>query len=122
MSKTGLGAVSAVLGLLLATPAFAHAHLTAAEPAGNASVSSPPGALQLHFSEGLELEFSGVRLLGADGTAVPTGKPSLAPNDDRTLSVPLQGVRTPGPYVVEWHVLSTDGHTTHGTYRFTVAP
>ncbi|HEY4252175.1 MAG TPA: copper homeostasis periplasmic binding protein CopC [Roseomonas sp.] len=122
MQRFSMGALVAMLGLATATPAFAHAHLSAAEPAAEASVATLPRMLRLHFTEALELAFSGVRVTGPDGAPLATGAASLAPDDAKTLIVPMPQTHATGPYLVEWHVLSTDSHTTHGSYRLTVTP
>jgi methionine-rich copper-binding protein CopC len=41
--------------------------------------------------------------------------------DDKELLVPLPRALTRGQYTVEWHALSNDGHTTRGSYGFSVA-
>jgi len=43
-------------------------------------------------------------------------------DEGKTLMVPLAETLSPGAYAVEWHILSTDGHKTNGTYAFTVKP
>lgn len=106
--------------LLMAGPAFAHAALKSSVPADQASVSAPQ-ALELTFSEVLNLAFSGINLLGPDGTVVETGKPA-AIGDGTAMSVAVPTTLAPGAYVVEWNVLSTDGHKLNGSYGFTVTP
>lgn len=113
----------AAIGLLCGTgQALAHAHLKAAIPPVDGTVRAAPGELDLTFSEGLELKFSGLKVTGPDRQPVPTGAASLKPGGDTTLMVPLSAALAPGLYTVAWHALSTDGHKTSGTYRFTVAP
>jgi len=109
-----------LLGLGLAGPAFAHAHLTSSDPAQNATVAAPP-KLRLTFSEGLEPRFTGVKVTGPGGTAVRTGDAAVGP-DGSTLTLPVTGALPPGTYTVDWHALSKDGHSTKGRYVFTVGP
>ena len=118
MHRFRLGALAALLSLGLAGPAFAHAHLKSAVPAQNATVPAP-STLRLGFSEGLELRFSGIKLTGPGGAAVPTGDATLD-TDGMTLIVPVAGALPAGAYTVDWHALSKDGHTTKGSYAFTV--
>ncbi|MBP1852789.1 copper homeostasis periplasmic binding protein CopC [Rhizobium halophytocola] len=108
-------------GLFAAGPAFAHAHLKSANPADETVVSTAPTVLTLDFTEGLNLAFSGADLLDASGSPVQQGKAQLSNGDD-TLTIPLQSRLKPGDYTVKWHVLSTDGHKTDGSYGFTVKP
>ena len=102
--------------------AFAHAHLKTATPPADGSVKSAPSELDLTFTEGLELKFSGVKVTGQAKKAVATGKAVLKSGDDATLVVPVAASMPAGRYTVDWHVLSTDGHKTNGSYAFTVAP
>lgn len=116
-------AALAALGLLCQTgPVLAHAHLKAAVPAVNGTVATAPPELDLTFSEGVELKFTGCRITGPDKAAVPTGTATLAPGGDTTLVVPVATPLRPGSYTVAWHALSTDGHKTSGTYTFAVGP
>jgi methionine-rich copper-binding protein CopC len=107
--------------LLFGSSAWAHAHLRAEDPAADRTVRTAPTALSLTFSEGLEIKVSGATLKGSDGNAVSTGAP-LSPSDDKLMTVPITGQLGTGVYTVEWHALSKDGHATHGSYSFTVAP
>ncbi|MFG1397259.1 copper homeostasis periplasmic binding protein CopC [Roseixanthobacter pseudopolyaromaticivorans] len=115
-------ALALAICLLSATGAFAHAHLTSQTPSANEVVVGSPAALSLSFSEGLEINLSGVTLKGADGQVIPTGAASLAAGDTKQMSVPLNHPLAAGIYTIEWHALSKDGHTTHGSYQFTVGP
>ena len=104
------------------TPAFAHAHLKSAIPAAGSTVATPPTELNLKFSEGLNLKFTGIKVTGPDKAAVATGDAALGANDDTALTVPVSGTLAAGTYTVSWHALSDDGHKTNGTYKFTVKP
>ena len=114
LASVGLAAVSA--------PAFAHAHLKSATPPIGATVSASPPELDLVFSEGLDLRFSGATITGPDKRPVSTGTAALGAGRDTTLVVPITGALAGGAYTVTWHALSTDGHKTSGTYTFTVKP
>ncbi len=114
--------VIALLGVLaMSLPAFAHAHLKSAAPAIGGKVAGSPTELDLHFTEGLNLSFTGVVLKGPSGAGIATGKAALKPGDDQTLVVPLSKTLPAGRYDVSWHALSKDGHKTKGTYHFTVS-
>lgn len=102
--------------------ASAHAHLKSATPAAGSTVATAPTELDLKFSEGLNLRFTGVKVTGPAKTAVATGEAALGAGDDTILVVPLSGPLAPGAYAVAWHALATDGHKTSGTYTFTVKP
>ncbi|KAA1179856.1 copper homeostasis periplasmic binding protein CopC [Rhizobium tropici] len=112
---------AAAISIAFAGQAMAHAHLKSAVPAADGTVKTAPSELDLTFTEGLNLKFSGIKVTGPDKAAVKTGEGTLM-NGDTTLMVPVSDKLAPGKYTVEWHVLSTDGHKTNGTYSFTVAP
>ncbi|WP_412065601.1 copper homeostasis periplasmic binding protein CopC [Rhizobium sp. SYY.PMSO] len=112
---------AAALSIAFAGQAMAHAHLKSAVPAADSTVKAAPSELDLTFSEGLNLKFSGIKITGPGKMAVKTGEASLM-DKDATLMVPVTDELAPGKYTVEWHALSTDGHKTNGIYSFTVAP
>ena len=101
---------------------IAHAHLDSATLAITETVTASPAELDLKFSEALELKFSGVIVVGPDNAAVATGAASFAKGDETTLIVPVSATLAAGIYTVDWHVLSKDGHKSHGSYTFTVKP
>jgi copper resistance protein C len=101
-----------------AGPAFAHALLQSASPPVGGTVAPPP-ELRLTFSEGVEPAFCRVALSGPGG-AVPVGKPSVAPNDDKVLIVKVDGNLAAGTYTVKWQAVSVDTHHTQGDFDFTV--
>jgi methionine-rich copper-binding protein CopC len=111
--------VLAALAAFATTPALAHAHLVAENPADGAVVSPAPAALTLTFSEGVQGAFTGVVITGPDKAEVKPGTPSLAP-DGTVLTVPLDAALAPGAYTIAWHAVGSDGHKTTGSYGFTV--
>ncbi len=105
----------------VAGQASAHAHLKTSLPADKSTVASAPSAVTMTFTESLNLKFSGIKLIGPEKAAVKTGDASLS-DEDKGLTVPVAGPLAAGPYTVEWHVLSSDGHKTSGSFSFTVKP
>ncbi|HEY2011403.1 MAG TPA: copper homeostasis periplasmic binding protein CopC [Rhizomicrobium sp.] len=105
-----------LLGLLLATPAFAHARLVGSDPAADAKVKSP-GQIKLRFSENLEPSFSSARLVDAGGKTVPVSK-SVGGQTITLLPLPLK----PGAYKVTWQSVGQDTHRLTGSFGFTVVP
>jgi methionine-rich copper-binding protein CopC len=105
-----------LLGLLLATPAFAHARLVSSDPAANAKVK-PPGQIKLHFSESLEPAFSSASLIDAAGKTVPVSK---SVGGDTITLLPL--TLKPGAYKVTWRSVGQDTHRLTGSFGFTVIP
>lgn len=109
-------AAGSLMGLSPLTAA-AHAHLTASNPAANATVA-PPRSLNLSFSEALEPRFSGLQLTGPGGGSV---KLVLSTSADRKALVATPATTLgPGAYKVAWHAVAKDGHRMEGAYVFTV--
>ena len=121
MSKTKRIWLIASACLLVAGQAFAHAHLKSAVPAPDSVVKPAPTELDLTFTEGLNLKFSGVKITGPQDLAVEIGKATLT-DGDTTLVVPFADALAAGRYKVEWRALSADGHKSKGEFGFTVQP
>jgi len=81
-----------------------------------------PANLELTFSGPVDLARSTAVLLNAQGTALPTGKPFLSGPEGSIFKVPLDPAMAPGDYTVDWRVLSMDGRSAEGQYRFRVDP
>jgi methionine-rich copper-binding protein CopC len=105
-----------LLGLLLATPAFAHAKLVSSDPSANARIKSP-GLIKLHFSESLEPAFSSASLIDSAGKTVPVSK---AVGSDTITLLPM--TLKPGAYKVTWQSVGRDTHRVTGSFGFTVVP
>ena len=98
--------------------AYAHAQLESASPPVGGTVESP-AQISITFSEGVEPKFSGVAVSGPGG-AVPVGKASVAPGDNKVLVVKVGKKLAPGTYTVKWHAVSVYTHHTQGDFDFTV--
>ncbi len=100
--------------------AFAHAHLKDQLPAEGTAVEQAPESISLSFSEGIEVNFTKVSIIGPENKIVKTGKATLDPSNDTKVIVPVEDKLAAGKYDVNWSVVSVDGHKTKGTYSFTV--
>ena len=103
-----------------ATAASAHAFLEKASPRVGSQVSASPSEVRLWFSEGLEVMFSGVTILGPTGKPVSEGTVRVEGADHRQLVAPIVGALAPGQYRVRWKVVSVDSHPTQGDFTFSV--
>ena len=106
--------------VLAVGPASAHSLLLESAPAAGATVSASPRTLMLRFNNRIEKSLSRVRLVDSRGARQALTLSADSGSADRLLATvpPL----TPGPWRVEWQVLSTDGHVVSGRFEFTVAP
>ena len=117
MIKRGFTAM-AVIGMLLAGPAFGHAKLRSTVPAADAQLIEAPKSVTLTFNENVRLAVLSVTSGGRDiPVTVDRGAPA-APQVTVTLPA-----LAPGTYQVRWSVLAAaDGHATQGTFSFTIVP
>jgi methionine-rich copper-binding protein CopC len=112
--------------ILAASPgAWAHARLLRAEPKTGADLSSAPRQIDLWFNELLEDGFNTLTVIPAADlvaekkTNFAKDKPVVDPRDRTHLTIKL-GSLPPGEYIVEWRVLSRDGHSAPGRSTFRV--
>jgi hypothetical protein len=113
------GALIGLAMLAQTSPVFAHAFLERTSPPVGSELAVAPPELSITFTEGVEPLFSTITVHGANGAAIATDTPHVAPDGNRRLSVKLPKL-PPGTYTVNWHVTSVDTHKTEGNYTFTV--
>jgi methionine-rich copper-binding protein CopC len=117
-----------LLALVTAPRAFAHARLLKSSPEKGAQLAVSPDHVELWFNELLEEGFNTLEVYPtAELTAnqhsnLAEGQPKVDPADPTHLSVKLLQALKPGEYVLEWRVLSRDGHSAPGRILFTVLP
>lgn len=112
--------LGAALAAMTVAPAAAHSLLLESSPAASATLTRPPTTVALRFNNRIEKALSRVRLVDARGVAQPlVVATDSEPADRLTAALPPLG---PGPWRVEWQVLSTDGHVVSGRFEFRLAP
>lgn len=108
-----------MVGLLLsgAAKVYAHAIVVAAVPAAHSVVQTSTFAIDLRFNSRIDLSRSRLALIDAKGQSRVLGLAGTAESDRmRTTATEV----APGPYRLEWYVLSADGHITRGNLKFQV--
>jgi methionine-rich copper-binding protein CopC len=115
-----LGSTVAVASLLLAPvlPARAHSLLLESSPAANAVLAEPPAMVALRFNNRIEKRLSRLQLIDNRGQVRPLAVRPDGPPDRVEAPLPPLG---PGPWRLEWHVLSTDGHVVSGIFPFRIS-
>ena len=110
----------AVVALLVlgAAPASAHAELVSTSPHDGARLDTAPHAVTLVFTEDVELIDGGMHLLDRAGRTVPEGTPRVS---GHTVVWPMSKTLPRGTYLVNWRVVSADGHPVAGAFSFGVA-
>lgn len=102
-----------------AAPALAHSMLVKAEPPRRAVLAKSPTQVQLWFNEEIEGDYASLVVLDAEKHPVTEVKPKLAPEDRKSIVLPLPDL-TPGKYSVKFRVLSVDGHVVESYFDFSV--
>lgn len=99
--------------------ALAHALLVKAEPPRRAALTMPPTQVRLWFNEEIEGDYASLTVLDPEKRPVTKVKPHLAPDDPKSIVLPLPELAV-GKYSVKFRVLSVDGHVVDSSYEFTV--
>jgi len=122
----GLGSLVLALAVtLLPLAAWAHALLVRSEPKDKETLSTPPKVVRLWFNELLDRGLHAVEVFPASDLkakkrkSLTAGPPAVNPDDRTELRVELAPL-PPGKYVVEYRVLSRDGHSAPGRITFEV--
>jgi copper transport protein len=98
----------------------AHAVLQRTEPPANAVLPDPPATIELWFSEPLESNYSKISLRDGSGALVTT-PPAIVDAADPYHLLLEPGDLADGIYTVVWQVVSSaDGHTTTGSFPFSI--
>ena len=117
---------AAAMAALLASGAQAHPKILSSNPAANATVGHT-NRIEIHFSEKLVGQFSGVDLAMTDMPGMKMNAPmkmggikaTVGP-DGTTLVATLAKPLPTGTYKLEYHVVSADTHRVQGSYMFKV--
>jgi len=110
----------AVLNLLLAAPASAHAVLVSSNPADGSRLAQAPTTVTLRFNEQVGLDLGYLRVVDSAGRRVDNGQPSHPGGVGSSVAVPLRPSLPDGSYLASYRVSSSDAHPVAGTVRFVV--
>lgn len=114
-----VGAVMAMAICMYTAPAWAHSMLVKAEPPRRAVLAKAPAQVRLWFNEEIEGDYASLVVLDAEKRPVTEIHPQLAPDDRKSIVLPLPEL-VPGKYSVKFRVLSVDGHVVESSFDFTV--
>ena len=110
--------VAACAFVLSIAGALAHSSLQSSNPADGATLTTPPRAIDLTFSEPtrvMKVEMTYVS--GDDSRSVALDVPSRDEVETLTLAPRFMGA---GTYRIDWRALSQDGHVVTGRFSFTI--
>ncbi len=115
-----------LFGLALVPHAEAHARLVRSLPVKGAELTAAPDRIEMWFNELLDdgfntvVVFSAAELDSKKHTNLAREKPVVDSKDKTHLSLRLPPLPA-GEYVVEWRVLSRDGHSAPGRFTFRIS-
>src|SRR5690349_17668488 len=103
-----------LLAAILLAPheSAAHARLQTASPAANAQLDQSPAEIRLSFTEPIEVRLSRITVRSDD--RLQTLTVAGVPGDAHSCIAPLTPLKA-GGYVVDWRVVSSDGHAMSGS-------
>ena len=89
-------------------------------PSPSQSLTSSPSKVTVLFSEPIDLKYSEIKVLDADGKQIDNKDANYLPGDQTGVSVSVSNLKD-GVYTVSTNVLSqTDGHVTKNAFVFAV--
>ncbi|HEX5740455.1 MAG TPA: copper resistance protein CopC [Pilimelia sp.] len=114
-----LGAVAALLALVLApaSPASAHATLVASDPEAGKVLPTAPAQVVLRFSEQVAVVAEKIRVVGPDGGRYDAEAPRGA---GEQVIIPMRPDAPNGTYLVTYRVISADSHPVPGGFTYSV--
>ena len=99
---------------------YGHAFVISSTPSPSQSLTSSPSKVTVLFSEPIDLKYSEIKVLDADGKQIDNKDANYLPGDQTGVSVSVSNLKD-GVYTVSTNVLSqTDGHVTKNAFVFAV--
>jgi len=118
--------LAVTVGFFIVAPhASAHARMVKSNPARNAELAKAPEQIEMWYNELLESGFNTVEIYpakeleSAKHSNLVHEKPRVDPDDHTHLVLKIDPL-PPGEYVVDWRVLSRDGHSAPGRFTFKI--
>ncbi|THV27695.1 copper resistance CopC/CopD family protein [Glycomyces paridis] len=108
---------TALIGVLWASDASAHAAATKTDPASGAVLQTAPAEVVVEFNEPVTPIDAATGVVAPDGDRADTG---VTRSDDGTAITIAVDSSAEGTYLVSYRVVSDDGHPVAGTFTYSV--
>lgn len=102
--------------LAVAAPTAPLSELTSSSPAAGSSITSAPSVATITFSNSIGDVGNSVTVTAPNGERVDDGSIQIA---DTQILVGLKPLNIGGEYAVEYEVVTSEGETLNGQYKFT---
>jgi copper transport protein len=110
-------AIAAVVLVVTATAASAHAVIEDTNPGPNTNISSAPRGVTLRFSEGVDVRDDAIQVLDSSLEPVDVGT-AHHPDGNSSVVVASLPDLDRGLYTVAWRAVSEDSHPIQGAFTF----
>lgn len=116
MFLTRIGALGAVVALLLPLPVFAHAILVKSQPAKDEVISVSPKQIDVWFNDKVGSEYKALAVIDSAGKRVDNKDVEQESGNEAHLYATLQNLEP----TVRYRVVSIDTHIITGKFQFSV--
>lgn len=113
------GLVAGIMVLAAPGAVSAHADLATSDPPADSVLDVAPTEIVLTFTEAVDPTDDALRIVDAEGAAVPLGPITQELGAD-TITAPVTEPLADGSYVVAWSAVSADSHPINGAFVFSV--
>jgi copper resistance protein C len=97
-----------------------HLRLLRSDPSADTTLTAPPSAIRLWFSQKVDAKVTTVRVTGADDRVLDLAPVTIAATDSAPAVATIRGPVSAAKYKVAWRTMAADGHVVRGEFAFTV--
>lgn len=122
VGKSLLILMAVISVFVLSYPTFpsAHAYIVKSSPSENEILSQPPKKVFIQFDETIQPSFNSIQVFDSNGKQVDMKNGRINPNNQSIIETDLNGNLPNGTYVIQWKVVSGDGHPVEGVIPFQI--
>ncbi|KXG10650.1 Copper transport protein YcnJ [Anoxybacillus sp. P3H1B] len=99
---------------------FAHAYIVRSTPSENETLARAPSMIRIEFNEEIQDHFYSLKLINEAGQSITLNQVRIDKNHPKILEANLPNALSQGTYMIQWRVVSSDGHPVKGTIPFQI--